>query len=419
MKRLIFSVLKTNLSVALLFLFSLSIAQNQIEYKGKVLDSQSKKPLALADLVVNNANISTVTNKEGEFLLKVPEDLIGNKVAVSYLGYQKTEIALSELNDTNSKIYLTPAATILAEVDVVSLSDAKALVKKTLALKGENYANNSVYMTGFYRETIKKRNRNASLSEAVVTIDKQSYTSGKKDNITLIKARKKTDYSRLDTIALKLQGGPYSSLYSDMIKYPKFIFTEDNLDNYDFNFDRSTQINNRMIYVVSFKQKSGVTSPMYYGKLFIDADSYALTSAIYNLNVSNKSEAAKLFVRKKPNRAKVYPTEASYRVNYRTKDNKWYFGYSNILLTFKVNWKNRLFNSRYTLQSEMAITDWNLDDNLLANKSSRKLRPTTILQEQASGFSDPEFWGKYNIIEPEKTIENAISKINKQLKKSS
>ena len=271
-------------------------------------------------------------------------------------------------------------------------------------------------MTGFYRETIKKRNRNASLSEAVVTIKKQSYTTNKSDDITLIKARKNTNYARLDTLALKLQGGPFSSLYTDMIKYPKFIFNNSTIANYDFTFGRSTQIDNRLIYVVNFIQKKNISSPMYYGALYIDAQTNALTSASYNLNVENREEATKLFVRKKPLTAKVYPTEAFYRVNYRTKDGKWYYAYSNILLTFKVNWKNRWFNSKYTLQSEMAITDWEINEKTVKTKT-QKLRPNSILQNKASGFSDPDFWGAYNIIEPEKSIENAINKISKQLKK--
>ena len=37
---------------------------------------------------------------------------------------------------------------------------------------------------------------------------------------------------------------------------------------------------------------------------------------------------------------------------------------------------------------------------------------------KASGFSDPNFWGAYNIIEPEKSIESAIKKISKQLNKA-
>jgi hypothetical protein len=41
----------------------------------------------------------------------------------------------------------------------------------------------------------------------------------------------------------------------------------------------------------------------------------------------------------------------------------------------------------------------------------------TYLVTGASGFSDPDFWGEFNVIEPEKSIETAIKKIQKQLEK--
>ena len=120
----------------------------------------------------------------------------------------------------------------------------------------------------------------------------------------------------------------------------------------------------------------------------------------------------------KPKKVDVYPTEATYRVNYRTQNNKWHYAYSNILLTFKVNWKGKLFNSIYTLNSEMAITDWEISDSKITKTKEKMIRPTTILADEASGFSDPRFWGEYNIIEPEKSIESAIAKIKKQLKRT-
>jgi hypothetical protein len=125
-----------------------------------------------------------------------------------------------------------------------------------------------------------------------------------------------------------------------------------------------------------------------------------------------------MYVRKKPRKVDVYPTEATYRINYRTKDGKWQYAYSNISLTFKVNWKGKLFNNTYTLSSEMAVTDWKIYDTKIAKNRSQIIRPTTILSDKASGFSDPRFWGAYNIIEPEKSIESAIKKIQKQLQRT-
>ena len=39
-----------------------------------------------------------------------------------------------------------------------------------------------------------------------------------------------------------------------------------------------------------------------------------------------------------------------------------------------------------------------------------------VITDEAKGFGDDDFWGAYNVIEPEKTIEVAIKKIQKSIK---
>ena len=413
-----------SLIVIILFLFNSNPIFSQdedldfIELEAKVIASDTKNPLIFTDIVIKNSNISTVTNTDGEFLLKIPNTLLDGSITISHLGYEKRELKIASIK-SHEEIALTPAMTKLNEVSITTTTkNAREIVEETLKKKSTIYNNSNTLMTAFYRETIKKRRRNASLSEAVVKIHKQPYNNVKNDHIELIKARKTTDYSKLDTLALKLQGGPFSNLYTDIIKYPEFIFTPEDLPKYKFSFDNSTRINDRQIYVVNFKQQKDNDIPLYYGKLYIDAETLALTNAVYSLNVSNRELSSQMYVRKKPRKVDVYPTEASYRVNYRTTNGKWHYAYSNISLTFKVNWKGKLFNSTYTLNSEMAITDWEIQDTKLAKIRSNLIRPTTILSEKASGFSDPRFWGAYNIIEPEKSIESAIKKIQKQLKRT-
>lgn len=417
-RKISISQLASLLLICFLLISSFSIAQNITEIKGSVIDTETNDPLVFATLVIKGTNISTVTNTNGKFILKAPIDTQNKILSVSYLGYKEKEITISSLKKKNNKIKLEESATVLAEIDLINLpKDAETLVKKSLKKRGENYLNIDATMTAFYRETIKKRHKDASLSEAVIKIHKRPYESNRRDVIELIKSRKSTNYDRLDTIALKLQGGPFNTLYTDLMKYPEYIFSENNLSHYNFSFERSTQTNNDLVYVVNFEQKADVDGVHYFGKLFIDADTYALTSANYSLNVENREEASKFFVRKKPKKATVYPTEANYQVNYRVKDGKWYYGYGHIKLSFVVKWENKWFKSRYTLQSEMAITDWKHNPSGVELKHRHRLKPNVILLDETSGFSDPEFWGEYNIIEPERSIESAIKKIQKQLKK--
>ncbi len=387
-------------------------------YKGEVIDSETRKPLVFATLTVEGTNISTVTNTEGNFLLKVPANIQSKSLIVTFLGYGTKTVALSSLKEDNNKISLDVLITELPEVRISVPREAVILVKETMRRKGENYLIDPTVMTAFYRETIKKRRKNVSLSEAVVTIFKTPYTSTRRDAVQMYKARKSTDYSKLDTLALKLQGGPFNALYVDVMKYPEYIFSEDSIDDYTFSFDRSTRINDRLIYVINFRQRDYIREPLYEGKLYIDVEKKILTSAIYSLNITDREMASRLFVRKKPKNANVFPTEVAYRVDYREKDGRWYYGYSNAILEFKIDWDKKLFNSVYSMTCEMAITDWEKNQELSEPRYRDRLKSTMILSDEAVGFSDPDFWGEYNIIEPEKSIESAIRKIQRQLKKS-
>ncbi|WP_419210915.1 carboxypeptidase-like regulatory domain-containing protein [Maribacter sp. X9] len=388
-----------------------------IEYTGEVIDSNNKKPLVFATLSVEGTNVSSITNSEGVFSLKVPTENKNSNLIVAFLGYKTKRIPLTQLEKEDAKIIMDEFAVELSEVRLSVPNDAETLVKETLDKRGLNYLDENTVMTAFYRETIKKRRTNVSLSEAVVNIYKTPYSSNRVDALELYKARKSTDYSKLDTVALKLQGGPFNTLFVDMVKYPDYIFTPETLEYYDFSFDSSTRVNDQLIYVVNFNQKPEIIDPLYTGKLYIDAENKILTSAIYSLNITDRRLASQMFVRKKPRNAEVWPTEVSYRVDYREKDGKWYYGYSNVLLEFKIDWDKRLFNSVYTMNCEMAITDWEKNTENSIPKAKNRIKSSIILGDEAIGFSDPNFWGEYNIIEPEKSIESAIRKIQRQLRR--
>src|SRR5690606_33830819 len=267
------------------------------EYHGSVVDAKTNDELVFATITVDNTNISSVTNTEGEFVIKIPDSLMGRSIAVSFLGYQKKIIPIESLNRRNNTITLEPISIALQQIDLVVPNNALELVKEMLNNKGENYLENPVKMTAFYRETIKKRSKNASLAEAVAYIYKQPNSSGRKDIIDLYKSRKSSNYSRLDTVALKLQGGPFTPLFVDVMKYPEYIFGDNLITYYDFTYLKGSTINGKSVFVVGFKQKEGVEEPLFYGKLYIDSATKALASAVFNLNVEDRDRASNLLVK--------------------------------------------------------------------------------------------------------------------------
>ena len=102
----------------LLVTFSLNAQEIFSEYNGKIIDGSSNKTLEAVSLNVNETNISTITNSEGEFTLKVLNKYLDSKIVISLLGYNTRVLPLSELSRTGNKIKLYQAVTQLSAVSI-------------------------------------------------------------------------------------------------------------------------------------------------------------------------------------------------------------------------------------------------------------------------------------------------------------
>lgn len=390
-----------------------------VVYSGLVTNHQTGMPLAFASIILKGTPISTVSNTEGAFILKVPKDQLKGNLEFSFLGFHTKIVPLVNLNTELFNAELEPMLLVLPEVSVV-FNDALSLVRAVIRNKGTNYLDNPANLTAFYRETIKKRKTYISLLEAVVDIYKHPYYSDKTDWVSLYKVRKSTDYQKLDTMVFKLMGGPYNTLMTDLMKNTDEFFSSDIIGYYTFEFEGSTSIDDKMVYIVSFKQLPTYLEPLYFGKLYIDAERLALVSAEFGINVENREAATEIFIKKKPVNARVYPTRNSCRVDYLQRGGKWYLNYCRVELDVYIDWKKKFFNTTYYSTMEMAVTDMKVirkEESTIDPKNRMKI--STIIADEAKGFSDPDFWGEYNVIEPEKPIQSAIKKIQKQLKKNS
>ncbi|MDN3642469.1 carboxypeptidase-like regulatory domain-containing protein [Lutimonas halocynthiae] len=385
------------------------------EYKGVVVNAKTQKSLEYASISVTNSNIATISNLEGVFLVKVPNSLKGENVVISYLGYQNKTIPLSTFSDAEYKVEMEESFEKLPDVNLVE-ANPLSVIRKVIEKRKMNSYNESTIVKAFYRESIKKRRTYASLSEAVVDIYKQPRGT-QSDYVMLEKARKSTDYRKIDTLVIKLQGGPYNNMSMDMIRNEELFFSPDMFDIYRFSFDKMMTLDDRNVYVIDFVQRPSMVEPFYKGKLYVDMDTYALVKAVFGLNLENLAKAKKFFVKKKPNNADVIPMDTKYIVDYKETDGKWHFSYSRIELVFKIKWDKKLFNSIYNVAIEMAITDWKDNAQGESIKNRDRMRRSVILTEQTSGFTDPEFWGELNVIEPDKSIDNAIKKIQKNYQK--
>lgn len=391
--------------------------QTLLTFKGKVVDSETGNALVFASVAVKETNVATVTNIDGEFLIKIAETQTSRNLEVTYLGYKNKVVPLTELRVDGYKnvIEMTPAPIPIREI-IVKPIDPEAIVKNAISKIGKNYIAEPNLMTAFYRETIRKNRTYVSIGEAVVEIFKAPYNNDLRfDGARIYKGRKGSDVEKMDTVLFKLQGGPVSVLQLDLAKNTESVLTMDAMKYYDYSLSTVVEINEKPHYVITFRQKPSVDMPLFLGTLYVETSTYAITEAEFGFNMEDKDAVSSIFIKKKPLGMQVTPEIATYRVKYREQDGKWYFAYSRAEVKFKVNWKKRLFNTYYTTMSEIAVTD-RTNEEVIKFAGKEKLRYNDIFSDQVEAFTDPEFWGDYNVIEPDQSIESAIRRLSRKLK---
>ena len=391
--------------------------QTLIVIKGKVVDAETGAPLIFATVAVKESNVAIVTNIDGEFTLKIGETLTAKNLEITFLGYKNKTIPISSMRDNGYKnvISLETAPIPIKEI-IVKPIDPVSIVSKAINNITKNYESVPNLMTAFYRETIRKNRTYVSIGEAVVEIFKAPYNSDVRfDGARIYKGRKSSDVEKMDTVLFKLQGGPITVLSLDIAKNSESVLTNESMQNYNYTLSGVIEIDNKPHYVIDFKQKPSVEMPLFMGSLYIEMDSYAITEAEFGFNLENKEAASSIFIRKKPFGMKVTPEIATYRTKYREQNGKWHFAYSRAEVKFKVRWDKKLFNTFYTTMSEIAITD-RTDQEVIKFAGKEKIKYTDVFSEKVSAFTDKEFWGDYNVIEPDQSIESAIRRLSKKLK---
>lgn len=116
--------------IALLILISCQLGYSQITVKGKVLNQTDQKPIAYANIGIENTGFGTISNEDGSFSLQLPETNLKDTLRFSGIGFGKRSIPIRAMLNLEVTIYLKEQVTQLNEVIV----EAKKEKNKTFVL---------------------------------------------------------------------------------------------------------------------------------------------------------------------------------------------------------------------------------------------------------------------------------------------
>jgi hypothetical protein len=331
------------------------------------------------------------------------------------MGYKTLLVPVEGMTGKENVIRLVPDVIPLEPV-VVEKLDPLLLIREYRKRVKENYGKQAAMMTAFYRETVKKRNKYLSVGEAVLDIYKSPYGSIETDRVRIYKGRKAEYVTREDTLMMKLQGGPVTIVLLDLVKNPGDILSPSSVGYYDFSMGGEVMIDGRPAYVIRFDQKDTVSIPLYKGIIYLDKETYAIAAVEFTLSPKQLDKAARYMIIRKPADLTVDVLGASYLVKYRHQGKYWTLNYVRIETRFRCKWEKKLFRATYAITSEAAVTDVDYN-NVTKPRFRESARRKDIFIEKISAFRDPEFWGKNNVIQPEESIQAAIRKISRKLKR--
>ncbi len=386
-----------------------------VSFQGRIIDASAGNPVIFASVFIRGSSIGTVTNTDGEFLIKVPKSMTGGELGINHLAYQAVFVPISGLQAADNVIELEHTPFPIEEVTIKN-ENPLSLIRAAKSKIAENYGTEPKMFTAFYRETIKKNRSYVAVSEAILDVYKAPYRSLETDRVRIYKGRRSRDVQKMDTVMFKLQGGPYIAFMLDIAKNNWELLSEDFFNLYDYSMGGIVEINDQRAYVIHFDQNDYVDAPLYKGNYYISTEDLAFVGIEFSISPKKIDQASEFLIRKKPLGMRIDVLAANYLIKYRKIDDLWYLNYVRSELKLRTRWKRKLFGSVYSTMSEMAVTDID-SENINKIKYRESTRFSDIFVDQLGDFEDPEFWGDYNIIKPEESIEIAIERIMKRMNK--
>lgn len=375
-----------------------------LKLSGKVVEKDGKSPIPFAAVALEGTFIGTMTNREGAFDLNIPWTFRNNSINISSLGYKQQNMSIQALKQ-NGLVRLLDESIRLREI-LVKPSDPKYILEQFRNNIARNYAEEPQLMVTFYRETARQDGAYVGVWEAVMEILKPPYKYSEPERVRFVKGRKADLNRKPKQVYLKIQGGPLGINTLDVVKNLETFLDPEYEYLYQYRIEQPELINGRITWIIRFDRVTETDFPCFNGKIWIDADSYALVGAEYSYDKKSLKINGASFIQKEPIGFDTRPETVEYSVRYRFAGNKWQFYTAHSDIVFRVKQKSK-FKTEYRNVTDVLVTQQ------FPFPKKGRFGPDGLFHEkdifsEKMGIYDKEFWGNYNVIKPDEDLRKAV-----------
>lgn len=461
--------LKSLFTLFIFFITATTFAQTEL--KGKVADFLTFQPIESASVYIENTTIGSITNADGNFVLKVPQQHLQDTLVISSIGYKSFKVVISEF-ENGSDIFLEEDVASLDEVVIVAdprPTTGNGIVERAIEKLPKNLPEQAYLQKGFLRHKERNKKEYKWLIESAITLYDSSYAAGAKDNlkINVDETRKSYDLRDVDSLFtysayLKSMNSKASNLNRNSIKTSSLIeaikwndsrvnglenlfkgklnlvrnsnvtgalLGKNMLEKHQFELDTILVDNGRKIYKIKIEKGAdfvGLNTPNIYnegfvpkGWIYIYYDNYAIKKVEYELVAASD-------VQKKRSKS-LFDTQTIHKLvmTYKDYDGKMYPNYIYYETPKLVNTGDRSSDRikteaepgfdkdeqyYYTIQ-EILFSDIIQDPELVKQELRQNDWSADIFSSKPYNES---FWKSYNVLLESKEEEKLIQDLSKR-----
>lgn len=384
-----------------------------LSLSGKITDRETGEALQYATIGIRHRGKGTVTNSNGEFILKVTSQCINDTLSVSYVGYLSRSVTVRSLLGNDMTITMDRVFVSIPEI-IVRFQDPLNIISKALAAIPDNYGTTPALLTGFYREGVYRKKEPQIYTEAVLQVFKSAYSKSLfGDQIKVLRSRKIENLDVKDTLAVRLKAGLSSTLSLDGVSELFDFMDPASAASYNYHMTDIVTFDDCNAYVISFEQKEWIEDPLMKGDIYINTDDYAIMLVEFEVNPLYVSKTSEAFISRLPNRFSMKPEYVRYRTQYRNIDGRYYLSHVRGDLGFLARGRKALFNSHFNVFFELAVTNHRTED---VHRFERvETAPVySVFSNTVRGY-DSEFWKGFDFLKPEDDLVSALEKVNQRL----
>lgn len=266
---------------------------------GKILDAETKEPLAFANFIFNNnQKFYTSSDIDGKFSFASTQEI--STLTVTYIGYETQTVKLQK--DRDITIYLKSSADALDEVVIKpGENPANAIIRKVIANKEKNNPENipTFKYTSYNKVVYDMKTDGATKTDS---LNKKMKGKLLKDSplfmMESVSERKfiAPDISEEVVIGTKVSGFQNPSFASLATDLQPFSFYKDNiklfdiqylnpiskgsLKKYRFKIEDTLYQKKDTVYIISFQPQKNKNIEGLKGTLYINTNNYAVQNVI-------------------------------------------------------------------------------------------------------------------------------------------